>query len=401
VARLLDLHVAVRSMLPVSVEVEQQVQLIQVSADTRTLLAPTRCTAAEKLTGMQVHHFGAFYKATWRANDWMWGRLDGCGWLVHVLLDTRRILEVMENDDVAPGRRAQTFVTRLQEALETSTIPPDLVDDLAFLDDDTVPVPASLPKLSLWAAEVLQGHIAAEELRCVAAHMRSGTNGAPSVAGISWLADFDEANKLPTGSGRRDALAKLLPACPVPGETLRAEQQTPLFLRTLTHTVAVATGAATAMKQPPASLRPTFATARSITQIAYTATDKLHGNRRAMAFLGAALLAIGVLAMLTKMVLLGLPGIILFGAGTVMVAACIGRTASSALQVVLALTVVLLAAAPWLPWLDKHFFSWLRVTAIPWVQEEKWPWPMLLLLVVLPAITSLVGRLKQRRDLVS
>jgi hypothetical protein len=38
-----------------------------------------------------VHHFGAFYKASWRANDWMWGRLDGADRLVLTLLDPIRI----------------------------------------------------------------------------------------------------------------------------------------------------------------------------------------------------------------------------------------------------------------------------------------------------------------------
>ncbi|MEX2969682.1 DUF3376 domain-containing protein [Streptomyces sp. C184] len=69
---LFDLHVATRSVLPVGVEVEQPVELIQVSADTRSILAPNRVTAAAKLNGMQLHHFGAFYKPSWRANDWAW-----------------------------------------------------------------------------------------------------------------------------------------------------------------------------------------------------------------------------------------------------------------------------------------------------------------------------------------
>ena len=85
--RLFDLHVADAAVLPVAVEVEQPVELVQVSADTRTPLDPERATAARKLTGLQLHHFGAFYKSSWRANDWMWGRLDGAGWLVNLLLD--------------------------------------------------------------------------------------------------------------------------------------------------------------------------------------------------------------------------------------------------------------------------------------------------------------------------
>src|SRR5580693_3953762 len=56
-----------------------------------SMLAPKFQTAQQKLTGMQFHHFGAFYKRSWRANDWMWGRLDGAGWLIHVLLDPHRL----------------------------------------------------------------------------------------------------------------------------------------------------------------------------------------------------------------------------------------------------------------------------------------------------------------------
>src|SRR5258708_4311920 len=71
-------------------------ELVQVSADTRSLLARDWKTAQKKLTGMQFHHFGAFYKRSWRANDWMWGRLDGAGWLVHVLLDPRRVRWIVQ-----------------------------------------------------------------------------------------------------------------------------------------------------------------------------------------------------------------------------------------------------------------------------------------------------------------
>ena len=70
VTQLLGLHITVRSVLPVLAEVDQPVQLIWVSADTRSALAPHHGRAADELTGMQLQHFGAFYKASWRANDW-------------------------------------------------------------------------------------------------------------------------------------------------------------------------------------------------------------------------------------------------------------------------------------------------------------------------------------------
>jgi len=94
--KLFDLVATQRAMLPVEADIEQSLELVQVSADTRSLLAPDWQTAQQKLTGMQFHHFGAFYKRSWRANDWMWGRLDGAGWLVHVLLDPRRVRRIVQ-----------------------------------------------------------------------------------------------------------------------------------------------------------------------------------------------------------------------------------------------------------------------------------------------------------------
>src|SRR5207245_592723 len=75
--RLFQLVVATRCAQPEGPEIEQRLELVQMSADTRTKLDPERSLAADKLTGMQWHHFGAFYKQSWRASDWMWGRVDG------------------------------------------------------------------------------------------------------------------------------------------------------------------------------------------------------------------------------------------------------------------------------------------------------------------------------------
>jgi hypothetical protein len=143
-------------------------------------------------------------------------------------------------------------------------------------------------------------------------------------------------------------------------------------------------------------LRPTFATARSITQTAYLATDRTRGNQRIMTFAGAGLLVCGVLAMLTHTVWLGLPGLAMFGAGALLLALCIGRTMASVLQVVLALGVILLAAAPWLPFLSDHLYSWLDRTLVPWLHDERWAWPVIVLLVLLPPATTIFDWLRKR-----
>jgi len=44
-----------------------------------------------KLCGSQLGAFGAFFKASWRANDLMWGRLDGVTQLLDLLLDEKRL----------------------------------------------------------------------------------------------------------------------------------------------------------------------------------------------------------------------------------------------------------------------------------------------------------------------
>jgi predicted acylesterase/phospholipase RssA len=49
---------------------------------------PGPATADEKLTGVALGHFAAFYRRSWRANDFMWGRLDAAARMVDLLLDS-------------------------------------------------------------------------------------------------------------------------------------------------------------------------------------------------------------------------------------------------------------------------------------------------------------------------
>ena len=417
ITQLLDLHLAVRSVLPVLLEVEQRVELIQISANTRSNLAPDHRRAKDKLTGLQLHHFAAFYKASWRANDWMWGRLDGCGWLVHMLLDPRRILTVMENLGVERGKRADAFADLLAASLDkdNKNVPPDLLGDLKYLDMDAEPIPNSLPALALWVAETLQQHIVAEELPVLADLVRGGPRTKPLADGeealppepreslsegaVRWLAEVDRGPLDPLDPNHRNRLAHLLNGCPVPSETLadEAQRRTPLFLRTATHAAAVATSAATGMKEPPASLRPTFATARTVTRAAHAITDVANGKRRPMTITGAVLLAAGALAMLTDIAVLGLSGFVLFAVGAILLAFGVSNSRIwKAVQILAALMVVFLAAIPWLPWFRVHVFSWLSDTAIPWIADHKWAWPTLLLLVLLPPVTTLGEWLRTR-----
>lgn len=44
----------------------------------------------DKLTGIRLGHFAGFYRRSWRANDFMWGRLDGATRIVDMLVDADR-----------------------------------------------------------------------------------------------------------------------------------------------------------------------------------------------------------------------------------------------------------------------------------------------------------------------
>jgi hypothetical protein len=254
--RLLALHVAERGLLAEPPSVDQRVDLVQVSAYTRTLLDPARDSAATKLTGIQVHNFGAFYKKSWRANDWMWGRVDGAGWLVHTLLDPRRLrlLRDMTPDaDGKPGRDvfaaqvAATFrrlgwvcsedvgdsadpaarsllesVEPLREALGKELAFVGLDANLALIDRATArglgaqdSLPVSMPTTALVLARGIQSIIAADELpmvaRAIGADVANGSNAAPAKAFLAQFPQATTSRPKPTGPDRHDATSGLEP----------------------------------------------------------------------------------------------------------------------------------------------------------------------------------------------
>ncbi|GAA2811543.1 patatin-like protein [Saccharopolyspora taberi] len=84
-----------------------RINLLRVVSDEQTSLpfkglcdegAPLRI--ADKIRGNDLGNFGSFLSARWRANDWMWGRMDAAASLVNLLADPRRI--VRQNAELGP-----------------------------------------------------------------------------------------------------------------------------------------------------------------------------------------------------------------------------------------------------------------------------------------------------------
>jgi len=68
-------------------------------------------SAAEKLTGVGLGHFAGFYRRSWRANDFMWGRLDAAVRIVDLLLDS-------PTADVGVGAATDDIDQRVEERAE-------------------------------------------------------------------------------------------------------------------------------------------------------------------------------------------------------------------------------------------------------------------------------------------
>ncbi|HKN53825.1 MAG TPA: patatin-like protein, partial [Amycolatopsis sp.] len=287
-ARLLSLHVATRGLLAQAPSVDQRVDLVQVSADSRTLLDMTRRRSWDKLTGMQANYFGAFYKASWRANDWMWGRVDGAGWLMQCLLDPKRLL--LLKNLAAPGE----FRSQLRDtftaigwhrpgaednlsASEAADLCDQLSKELAFLGLDAdlhdVDLPAAKPPISMPVtamvlARARQLVIAAEELPVVGEHCckdfeTAKGNGKPS-------AGFRTVIKTPLADPA--AVQRAFQACQVSAEKFQNERGSMLLTKTLIKAGAAGLNAAVGAARMPKTVRPAAVFAQTTGRSAWWVT---------------------------------------------------------------------------------------------------------------------------------
>ncbi|MGZ6964158.1 MAG: DUF3376 domain-containing protein [Acidimicrobiia bacterium] len=154
---------------------EQLIEFIQLTAAAPNELDSERADAGSKLAGLQLAHFGAFYKRSWRQNDWMWGRTDGAYQLVLSLLDADRLrqLRISRLEAVELIERIATAASpddNIDEdlsswlALESEQRRPAVEAELAYLDDPTMPSPDKLVRCARWIARRIQMEIARVEL---------------------------------------------------------------------------------------------------------------------------------------------------------------------------------------------------------------------------------------------
>ena len=401
--RLFALHATHRALSPGVGDVPQRLELIQVSADTRTLLDVSKQTAASKLTGMQLHHFGAFYKSSWRANDWMWGRLDGAGWLVHLLLDPKRIAVAARQ---APATQesdwaSDWFFKKLQEIAgpvpeddlksdddtESNVINEQRVrKELAYLDDTDRPLPKSLPMTALWVAATWQRWIVVNELPILAEEI---DKCAPEGT-TAWTREVLPSKAAPRSMPveQLTPMASLFLNNPVPAETLGGQVGTPLMARTASKALATATAAIAGEPSVPKPARAAMIAARTVTLATYQITGFTKGTTRQLLVAGIVAIVIGAALAIQQGTIVGFTGTAVALAGALVLVLGVWGLGWRALRASVSCLAILAVAMLAIPasrhWLFasekpnqglvfKHAQSW-----VTWLDDAWWH-PLLVL----------------------
>ena len=249
--RLEVLHVAFTGVSDVP---EQWVELVQVSS-----------LREELVTGIQLHHFGAFYRQSWRANDWLRGRVDGSEQLVQMLLAPERLRQLYGTDvdtvldelrKVAVGPKDSTRHDALLSGWKVWE--PRLVNELGMLKT-TGPLPRTFPLTAARIAHRIRTEFLTEELSGLAAAVE--TEQDPVDDAERWARNLRAL--IPSGKEtettlRPSQLNDLLQRSEVIGrQTIAMEvgRGSDTFARTATHATATLTATASSVTKPkPAAL---------------------------------------------------------------------------------------------------------------------------------------------------
>ena len=241
------------------------IEWMLVTSETPSPMAGKR-TPSEKVAGIKLGHFGAFLKRSWRANDWMWGRLDGIANLSRSLFTPKRLEHLL----AASGKVDEQAAAFHDQLLEFTGMPPSDVPGLeaarAVLDKssfvaaakdaiekaDTKGVrngnPDQLKALAEGVAELvtwrMQCRVVAEELAYVSEAIEA--DDAMKLDKTSSAKAFQrKMNKIkgPLGDQSDADIKSLADACRVGAEGMNEIAITPAFAETAARTVNLMTAA--------------------------------------------------------------------------------------------------------------------------------------------------------------
>lgn len=265
---------------------EQRVELAQIDSVSAAPIDHQRRSSEQKVAGIQLGHFGAFLKRAWRANDWMWGRIDAVTHLCRILL--------AEADEATVKKLALDI--RLPASAERSTV------------------------AASWARKI-QKEIIADELPKVAQAVRSDLEegGARGSFSTQFLEAFEATMGASHGAPTEADLVALLQDERIGEERLVDELGSDLLTRTSMHSLA--TGTTVIQEGSPKILRGVIGALRFVALLAWGITRTAAGRSRLLNSIAAVLFGaglVGVAAMAftdADLGVFGLPAVIAFGAG--------------------------------------------------------------------------------------
>lgn len=239
--RLLDLEVIYEALVPSPRDHDQTLLFMRLNAEAPCELDASRTAPAHKLSGLGLAHFASFYKRSWRANDWMWGRLDGASRLVDVLLDPWAIRLELDEPDAAERLTERIAEIAGADDPETAADIRAELEELArwrLVNDP----PTFLEHSRAAVRRRLQLVIARAELPAVAAAARDDAErdgAAPDAAALGWASTVPDAAAA-TDTDVQHALQRL----PLPQhESLTTEIGSNLLTRNVATVAAVSAAA--------------------------------------------------------------------------------------------------------------------------------------------------------------
>ena len=254
-------------------------------------------SADDKLAGMSLHRFGAFLKRSWRANDWIWGRLDAVKMLMLIVLTPEMIRGCYRYNRSAErvvediARAAFHDDLHLYETLAAGSLR-DLVKravkdvERAVAGDD-----APMSNLASLAAYGYQVAIAKEDVPWLACTIRDDRDdGGTGTQTAQFLNHFENRKGSPNGY---DLLIDFANSG-IGQEVLAEQMPSDLMIRTAATAAATAVTALSAEESGLAFARPATKAARGLVALPYWVLVALTGQGR-IARSGASIaLALGV-----------------------------------------------------------------------------------------------------------
>jgi hypothetical protein len=225
---------------------EQEVELVQIS-----------CGDRDHVTGMQLHHFGAFYRKTWRVNDWIEGRMDGIRQVVRLLLDPARFVQLKRSEtELGEQLRAIALDAKKLCAWLTSAdrewlasrwddSAPLYRDEItAALDPDTS---TTFDRICEAIALPLQLQALRDDLPALASAVAGEGNDAQR-GSAAWLAQYESAVRAakPAPLSAAQLWALRTSMSQIGSQKITDDVGSDTFARTTSHAAVITTGAFTA-----------------------------------------------------------------------------------------------------------------------------------------------------------